>query len=128
MVATAADRPALYIVDSDSHQLRGTLPLNDHHHNAQVVRFNHDGSLLAVVGDGEPVVTLLDGELTPLASFRVGNKPMDGCFSPDNALLLIANEDDGTLSAIDLHLLQVIATPRVGEGCEALGYFPLADV
>ncbi|MFT4464510.1 MAG: WD40 repeat domain-containing protein [Sodalis sp. (in: enterobacteria)] len=40
-------RPALYIVDSDSHQLRGTLPLNDHHHSAQVVRFNHDGSLLA---------------------------------------------------------------------------------
>lgn len=127
VVATAADRPALYIVDSDSHQLRGTLPLNDHHNNAQVVRFNHGGSLLAVVGDGEPVVTLLDGELTPLASLRVGNKPMDGCFSPDNALLLIANEDDGTLSAIDLHLLQVIATPRVGEGCEVLGYFPLAD-
>ncbi|WP_406707004.1 YncE family protein [Sodalis sp.] len=127
VVATAADRPALYIVDSDSHQLRGTLALNDHHHNAQVVRFNHDGSLLAVVGDGEPVMTLLDGELTPLASLRVGNKPMDGCFSPDNALLLIANEDDGTLSAIDLHLLQVIATPRVGEGCEVLGYFPLAD-
>lgn len=79
------------------------------------------------MGDGEPVVTLLDGELTPLASFSVGNKPMDGGFSPDNALLLIANEDDGTLSAIDLHLLQVIATPRVGEGCEVLGYFHLTN-
>ncbi|CRL46419.1 hypothetical protein SGGMMB4_05043 [Sodalis glossinidius str. 'morsitans'] len=78
-----------------------------------------------MIGDGEPVVTLLDGELTPLARLNVGNKPMDGCFSPDNALLLIANEDDGTLSVIDLNLLQVIATPRVGEGCEVLGYFPL---
>lgn len=125
MAAAAADRPTLHIVDSDSHQLRGTLTLDLHHQGVQVVRFNADGSQLAVIGDGEPVVTLLDGEITPLASLNVGNKPTDGYFSPDNALLLIANEDDGTLNVIDLHLLQVIATLRVGEGCEVLSYFPL---
>lgn len=125
LVAAAADRPALYSVDSHSHQLRGTLTLDFHHQDVQVVRFNADGSLLAVIGDGEPVVTRLDGDLTPLAALNVGNNPMNGCFSPDNALLLIANEDDGTLSVIDLNLLRVFATLRVGEGCEVLGYFPL---
>lgn len=78
-----------------------------------------------MIGDGEPMVTLLDGDLTALAGLNVGNKPMNGCFSPDNDFLLIASEDDGTLSVMDLNMLQVIATPRVGEGCEVLGYFPL---
>ncbi|WP_371441370.1 hypothetical protein [Candidatus Sodalis sp. SoCistrobi] len=78
-----------------------------------------------MIGDGEPVATLLEGDFTVLAALNVGNKSMDGCFSPDNDFLLIANEDDGTLSVMDLNMLQVIATPRVGEGCEVLGYFPL---
>lgn len=125
LVATAADKPALYVIDTDQHRLRDTLELKGHQKGSQIARFNSDGSLLVVIGDFEPIVSLFDGELTPLAQVGVGNKPMDGCFSPDNRTLLIANEEDGTLSVIDLQQFQVVATPRVGEGCEVLSYFPL---
>lgn len=125
LVATDADRPVLYVVDSDTCQLKNTLPLTGHKNGGQVVRFNQEGSLLVVIGDQEPVISLFDGELNPLAQIGVGNKPMDGCFSPDNRTLLIANEKDGTLSVIDVEQMRVVATPRVGEGCEVLAYFAL---
>lgn len=125
LVATDAERPLLYILDADSHRIRHYLPIPGHQKAAQIVRFSEDGSLLAVIGDGEPIVTLFDEMLTPLKQITCGNKPMDGCFSPDNRSLLIANEDDGTLSVIEVATGKVIATPTVGRGCEVLSYFTL---
>lgn len=128
LVATDASRPLLYVLDAQSHRIRQHLPLTGHKKAAQITRFSEDGSLLVVIGDGEPVISLFDATLNPLGQVAVGHKPMDGCFSPDNSRLLIANEDDGTLSVIDLASLQVIATPSVGRGCEVLSYFSLNDV
>lgn len=125
LVATDASRPLLYIVDAQSHRIRQHLPLTGHKKAAQITRFSEDGSLLAVIGDHEPVVSLFDATLNPLGQVAVGNKPMDGCFSPDNRQLLVANEDDGTLSVIDLASMSVVATPSVGRGCEVLSYFSL---
>lgn len=125
LVATDARRPLLYVVDAQSHRIRQHLPLNGHNKAAQITRFSEDGSLLVVIGDSEPVISLYDATLNPLGQIAVGHKPMDGCFNPDNSQLLIANEDDGTLSVIDLASRQVIATPSVGRGCEVLSYFAL---
>ena len=125
LVATDGEQPRLYVLDTESHQLIDTLPLEGHQKASQITRFSEDGSLLVVIGDQEPVISLFDGELNPLGQVRVGNKPMDGCFSPDNRTLLIANEDDGTLSVIDIASLTVTATPSVGRGCEVLSYFAL---
>lgn len=127
IVATDGDQPRLYVLDAESHQLIRTLPLTGHQKASQIVRFSEDGSLLVVIGDQEPVISLFDGELNPLGQVAVGNKPMDGCFSPDNRTLLIANEDDGTLSVIDIASLSVTATPSVGRGCEVLSYYALAE-
>lgn len=123
LVASDASRPVLYEIDSCSHHVRHTLPLEGHRKPAQVVRFSPDGSLLVAIGDHEPVISLFDATLQLLAVIPVGEKPMDGCFSPDNRRLLIANEGEGTLSVIDLAEKKVIATPRVGRGCEILSYF-----
>ncbi|OON42212.1 hypothetical protein BTJ39_01765 [Izhakiella australiensis] len=123
LVASDATRPVIYEIDANSHRVRHTLPLDGHHRPAQVVRFSADGTLLAVIGDNEPLVSLFDALLTPLATIKVGERPMDGCFSPDNSRLLIANEGDGTLSVIELATRKVVATPRVGRGCEILSYF-----
>jgi len=125
LVATDAERPLLYVLDAESHRIRHHLPLPGHKKAAQIARFSEDGTLLAVIGDGEPIVTLFDEMLTPIKQIEVGNKPMDGCFSPDNRTLLIANEDDGTLSVIDVVAGKVMATPLVGRGCEVLSYFTL---
>jgi len=125
IVATDGEKPGLHVLDSNKHRLVKTLPLPGHKKSSQLVRFSEDGSLLVVIGDEEPVISLFDGELNPLGQVKVGNKPMDGCFSPDNQTLLIANEDDGTLSVIDIATLNVIATPAVGRGCEVLSYFAI---
>lgn len=126
LVATDGTRPLLHVVDTSTHRLVKTLPLPGHRKSSQITRFSEDGALLVVIGDQEPVISLFDSELNALGQVAVGNKPMDGCFSPDNRTLLIANEDDGTLSVIDIASLQVIATPSVGRGCEVLSYFALA--
>ena len=92
-----------------------------------MARFSANGERLVVIGDQEPIITLFDELLNPLGDIHVGSKPMDGCFSEDNRTLLIANQGDGTLSVIDLQQQKVIATPRVGTGCEVLSYFQLND-
>lgn len=125
LVASAADAPYLYVIDRQSHRIRQRLALPGHEKPCQVVRFSADGERLVAIGDEEPIVTLFDDLLNPLGDIPVGNKPMDGCFSPDNQQLLIANEGDGTLSVIDLAQRKVIATPRVGTGCEVLGFYPV---
>ncbi|NIF22538.1 WD40 repeat domain-containing protein [Candidatus Pantoea multigeneris] len=125
LVASAADKPLLYVVDRQSHRVRQRLALPGHQKPCQVVRFSPDGDLLVAVGDREPVISLFDDLLNPLGDIAVGEKPMDGCFSPDKKTLLIANEGDGTLSVIDLASRKVIATPNAGTGCEVLSYFQL---
>lgn len=100
-----------------------TLPLPGHQKASQIVRFSEHGELLVVIGGQEPVISLFDGALNPLGQVAVDNKPMDGCFSPESSRLLIANEDDGTLSVIDIASQKVVATPSVGKGGEVLNYF-----
>ncbi len=126
LVASAADAPQLYVIDRQSHRVRQRLTLPGHKKPCQVVRFSPDGELMVAIGNQEPIVTLFDDLLNPLGDIAVGNKPMDGCFSADKQQLLIANEGDGTLSVIDLVQRKVIATPRVGTGCEILSYFQLS--
>lgn len=125
LVASAADAPLLYVVDRQSHRIRQRIRLSGHQQPCQVVRFSANGERLVAIGDQEPLVTLFDDLLNPLGDIRVGNKPMDGCFSADNRTLLIANEGDGSLSVIDLQQMKVIATPTAGKGCEILSYFQL---
>lgn len=123
IITSNADKPELVIIDSQSHKIKKHIPLRGHKNGAQIVRFSQNGELLIVIGDQEPVATLFDGDLNEIACFSVGNKPMDGCFSPDNQRILIANEKDGTVSVIDIAQRKVISTPNVGVGCEVLSYY-----
>ncbi|WAT01340.1 YncE family protein [Rouxiella chamberiensis] len=123
IITSNADKPELVIIDSSTHKITRHIPLRGHKKGAQIVRFSQNGQLLIAIGDQEPVATLFDSELNEIACFSVGHKPMDGCFSPDNKRLLIANEKDGTVSIIDIDERRIIATPSVGVGCEVLSYF-----
>lgn len=123
VVATSGDRRSLYMVDTATRRLTRTLPLPDHNKNAQVVRFSPDGSLLAVLGDFDPVVTIYDSDLNELFSAELGDKPLDGCFSPGLEYLLVANENDSTISVVDIAQQRTLEHISVGQGCEILAYF-----
>ena len=123
IITSNADKPELVIIDSKTHKITKHIPLRGHKNGAQIVRFSLNGKLLIAIGDQEPVATLFDENLKEIACFSVGNKPMDGCFSPDNQWLLIANEKDGTVSVIDIAQRKVVSTPHVGVGCEVLSYY-----
>lgn len=123
VVATAQDRPVLYVVDTEQHRLLRTLELPGHQRPGQVVRFSADGRILAVMGDFEPVVSFFDEHLQWLFNAELGDKPLDGCFSPAQDYLLVANENDATVSVVDIGKRSTVGHVPVGDGCEILAYF-----
>ncbi len=123
LVAVDAQTPQLLLVDVRTRALTRTVPLTGHKKGSQVARYSPDGKHLLVIGDHEPVVSLLDSQAQHQAMIKVGNKPMDAAFSPDGKTLLVANEADGTLSEIDLAQKAVVRTVAAGIGCETLAYY-----
>ncbi|WBO21315.1 YncE family protein [Sphingomonas abietis] len=118
-----AAAPRLLPISLASLQAEPAIPLEGHRKPCQVVRLSPDGRQLIVIGDHEPVVSLIDLESRAQRAIGVGAKPMDGGFHPDGRTFLLANEEDGTVSEIDLAAGLVRRTVRVGEGCETLAYF-----
>lgn len=123
VIASDADRPVIYAVDTEERRLLRTIELPGHQKPGQVVRFSPDGKLLAVIGDFDPVVSFFDENLQWLFNAELGDKPLDGCFSPDQHYLLVANENAATVSVIDILQRKTLAHVPVGQGCEILGYF-----
>lgn len=123
VIASAADRPVIYAVDTEQHRLLRTVELPGHRRQGQVVRFSPDGRLLAVLGDFEPLVSFYDENLKWLFNAELGDKPLDGCFSPAQDYLLVANENDATVSVIDILNRKTLGHVPVGQGCEILAYF-----
>ena len=99
------------------------LPLPEHRQRGQIVRFSPDASLLAVIGDFDPVVSFFNQDLNPLFSAELGDKSLDGCFSPGLEYFLVANENDATVSVVDIAEKRTLAHVPVGKGCEILAYF-----
>ncbi|WP_102222907.1 WD40 repeat domain-containing protein [Acidimangrovimonas sediminis] len=127
IVATAGDRPELHVVDRDDLGHVRTLPLPGHTQKGQIARYRPDGAILAVIGNFDPVASLYDADLNHLFTAEVQDKPLDGAFSPDGRLFLVANEDSDTTSVIDLTTGRTRAHVPVDSGFEVLAYYPLAS-
>lgn len=123
VVATSAESPVLFVIDTEHARLERTIELAGHSKGSQVTRYAPDGRTLIVIGDHEPVITLFDAALQTQRTVQVGNKPMDAAFSPDGSTVLVANEDDATLSVVDIGTATVRKTVTAGKGCETLAYF-----
>jgi len=123
VVASSAQSPLFYVVDTEQRQLLRTVELPGHQRPGQVVRFSPDGRLLAVIGDFEPIVSFFDEDLQYLFSAELGDKPLDGCFSPAQDYLLVANENAATISVVDVLNRRTLGHVPVGQGCEILAYF-----
>jgi len=127
VVASSADSPIMYAVDTEQRRLLKTVELPGHQRPGQVVRFSPDGRLMAVIGDFEPIVSFFDENLQWLFNAQLGDKPLDGCFSPDQSYLLVANENDATVSVVDILNRRTLAHIPVGRGCEIMAYYQRAS-
>ncbi|MBS1018046.1 surface layer protein [Gluconobacter cerinus] len=123
LVVSNALKPTLFLMDVDAGELRQEVELKHHRKSAQVVRVSPDGKWLLVIGDFEPIVTLISLPQWDQYPVPVGQKPMDAAFRPDGTTVLVANEDDGTLTEIQLSSRKVLRTVKAGVGCETLGFF-----
>lgn len=132
-ITAAADESRIYCTDASAPRLwpirladgkvEPPIALHGHDRSAQVVRLSADQSSLMVIGDHEPVVTLLDLESGQQRIVEVGAKPMDAAFHPDCRTALVANEGEGSVTQIDLAQAEVLRKVKVGTGCETLAYF-----
>ena len=127
VVCSRGDKPELFVVDRDALTLAKTVPLVGHAKQGQIVRYRPDGELFAVIGDFDPVASFYDAEFNHLFTTEVGNKPLDGAFTPDGQTFLVANEESGTISVIDLQRGRTRLHADVPVGAEVLGYYPLRD-
>jgi DNA-binding beta-propeller fold protein YncE len=123
LYCTSGREPRVWPVSVADGAVGVPIDLRDHEKSAQVIRVTRDGKRLVVVGDQEPVVTVIDITTPEQRSVRVGAKPMDGAFHFDGKTFLLANEESATLSEIDLNSGRVTRTASVGTGCETLAYF-----
>ncbi|MHC1479595.1 YncE family protein [Frateuria aurantia] len=128
VVATSGERLEFYAFDQHDLGLLRTIPLAGHHKPAQIVRYRADGEVLAVIGDFDPVASFYDADLNHLFTTEVQDKPLDGAFTPDGRHFLVANEDSGSITIIDLARGCSTAHVDVPEGCEVLSYYPEVPV
>jgi DNA-binding beta-propeller fold protein YncE len=123
LFCTSGRGPRVWPVSVEDGVVGAPIRLRDHEKSAQVVRVTPEGKRLVVIGDQEPVLTVIDTATLEQRSVRVGAKPMDGALHCDGTTFLLANEDSATLSEIDLISACVTRTVSVGTGCETLSYF-----
>jgi YVTN family beta-propeller protein len=48
---------------------------------------------------------------------------MDMAFHPDGDTVLIANQDDGTITVVNLRKAEVVKTVKAGTGVESLSFY-----
>lgn len=125
VVASSSERPELYVVDREDLTLVRTVGLVNHRKPAQIVRYRPDGEIMAAVGDFEPVASFFDADLRLMFTAEVQDKPLDGAFTPDGRFFLVANEESGSISVIDVLAERTREHVPVPVGCEVLGYYPL---
>ncbi len=71
----------------------------------------------------EPLATILDPALETQRLLRLGQGPMNMAFHADGWTVLIANQGDGTICAVDLMSAEVLRSVPVGQGVETLSFF-----
>ena len=123
LVLVDAGKPRIMVVDTASDAVVATVPLDGHDRPAQIARYSPDGRHLVVTSVDAPLATVFDAGLATQRLLRLGQGPMNMAFHPDGRTVLIANQNEGTLSVCDLDRAEVLRTVRAGTGIEALAFF-----
>ena len=123
VVLVDAQKPQVMVVDTATDEIVSIVPLNGHHKPAQIARYSPDGKHLVVTSVDAPLASVFDTDLKTQRLLRLGQGPMNMAFHPDGRTVLIANQNEGTLSVCDLDRAEGRRTVRAGVGVEALSFF-----
>ena len=123
VVLVDAKRPDLLIVDTKMDEITRVVRLESHREPAQIARYSPDGRYLVVTSHEEPLGTVLDASLDRQRPLILGGGPMNMAFHPDGDRVVIANQDDGSLSIVHLDDAKVLSTKIAPVGVEALSFF-----
>jgi len=115
--------PRILVVDTASDAVTRSIALEGHAKAAQIARYSPDGKYLVITSHDEPLATIFDADLGSQQVVRIGEGPMNMAFHPDGRTVLIGNQDDGTISVVDLASAKVARSVRAGRGVEALSFF-----
>ena len=123
VVLVDAQKPQLMVVNTTTDEITSTIMLDGHDKPAQIARYTPDGRHLVVTSVNAPLATVFDASLGTQRLLRLGQGPMNMAFHPDGRTVLIANQNEGTLSVCDLDRTEVLRTVHAGAGVEALSFF-----
>ena len=123
LVLVDAKRPELLVLDTVTNEVVRRVRLSGHEAAAQIARFSPDGRYLVVTSHDEGLGTIMNGQLVEQRVVRLGRGPMDMAFHSDGRTVLVGNQDDGTLSVLDLDQATVTRTVAAGAGIETLAFF-----
>jgi DNA-binding beta-propeller fold protein YncE len=123
IILVDAAQPQILAVDTASDEVTRRIPLRGHGKAAQIARYCPDGKYLVVTSHDEPLATIFSADLDTQHVVRIGEGPMNMAFHPDGRTVLIGNQDDGTISVVDLERAEVVRSVRAGMGVEALSFF-----
>ena len=70
-----------------------------------------------------PLATIFDASLKTQHLLHLGQGPMNLAFHRDGRIVLIANQNEGTLAVCNLERAEVLRTVRAGVGVETLSFF-----
>ena len=123
VLAVDGEEPKLYVINTAQDTLHSTVQLEHHRKAAQIVRYSPDGRFIVVTSHDESVGTILGGDLRGQRKIRLEKGPMDMAFHPDGKTVLIANQDAGSVSVVNLETAEVVETFSAGKGIETLSFF-----
>ena len=123
IVLVDAQRPELVVLDTATDTVVRTVRLTGHRTAAQIARYSPDGRHVVVTSHDEGLGTVLSPDLDAQRTAGLGKGPMDMAFTADGTRALVGNQDDGTISVLELESCRVIGTVAAGKGIEALAFF-----
>jgi DNA-binding beta-propeller fold protein YncE len=116
-------KPRILVVDTETDEVVNTIELQGHEKAAQIARYSPDGKYLVVTSVDAPLATIFNADLKVQRLLRLGQGPMNMAFHEDGRIVLIGNQNEGTISVCDLEQAEVVQTVRAGVGVEALSFF-----
>ena len=121
VVAVDDEQPTLFLIDTASESVVGTVRLEGVAEAAQIARYSPDNSLIGVTSLKSNTVSLIDPSFREQTAIKVGSQPMDMAFRGDE--LFVACQGDGSVHVIDIPYHRAKMSFQAGTGCESLGFF-----
>ena len=115
--------PQLLVVDTGIDEITESVRLEGHDKDAQIMRFSPDDHYCVITSYPAPLATIFGGDLSAGRQVRIGQGLMNMAFHADGRTVLIANQDEGTISVVDMQEAEVLCTMKVGGGPETLSFF-----